>query len=286
MKIHRTACPPCQSAPQSFAVAFAVTANERAAIPFRRVMQPKINVPKAIQVALSVVPFLDQVRPLLAKNGADVQLIDRIDTYARGLSHAHALLTSATDVWVPSAYEDASVATSPQESRRVVTRAGRLQELSKRVIEARVRLRSDVRNLIVQGALPQTALARLKRRVGYHNTATDALAMIHLIRTLPPTAPCRSALSEATLDEFEAAAQELYTYAARAKGRGGVSEQRVKARDERARAFTLLWVAYREAQRVITALVWDKGDVRDVLPSLMVGGAEEVLKGMSRWARM
>ncbi len=138
-------------------------------------------------------------------------------------------------------------------------------------------------NLIVQGSLPATALHALSHKVGYCNTAKDVLALVHLIRQVDANAPCQSTFGEATLEQFSAIAHELFTYAARRTKPGTPSEQRAYALDEQARAFTLLWRAYREAQRAVAMLLWDKGDYRDVLPSLMVGvGAEAEVRGFAR----
>jgi hypothetical protein len=218
------------------------------------------------------VQFLDAHREAIVQVSVNQPLIDRLDTYARALSHAHALLVSATDVWVPSPYEDAALTDlGSNASPRVITRAQRLQHLSKRATQARQRLRADVTNLIVQGSLPSTSLAALSRKVGYQNTAKDILALVHLVFGVDPGAEAQSSLSATTLDEFTAIAHELFAYAARRGKPGAPSEQRAKALDEQARAFTLLWLAYREAQRAVANLFWDKGDYRDVLPSLMKG---------------
>ncbi len=115
-----------------FAEAFAATASERQALDAASVLQPKANIAKAVRVALSAVPFLDEHQSAIAQTGVNMALVGRIDTLARALGHAHSLVTSATDVWTPSPYEDASVMPIGGDGPHlVITRAQRLKELSK-----------------------------------------------------------------------------------------------------------------------------------------------------------
>ncbi len=254
------ALPPLPYRPSDYAEAHAVTAAERAAIPARDVRKANVNAAKVVALALAVVPVLDQLRPALATLPAGVAMIDRIDTLARSFSYSDALARGAldptsTDRWEPG-------------SKRVFTPRQRLRNLLGRTIAARRSLNSEVRNLILQGKLPKVAVEGLKGGAGYYNAARDVLTLVTVLRDAPATVRAASSLGDAELEQYTQLAYELTNAHAQMSPR---SETKLLAWDNRARAFTLLWHAYREAQRALTYILWGLLKVTDVLPTLMVG---------------
>lgn len=252
--------PPLPYRPTDYAEAHAVTAVERAAIPARDVRKANVNAAKVVALALAVVPVLDQLRPALARLPAGVSMIDRIDTLARSFSYSDALARGAldptsTDPWEPG-------------SKRVLTPRQRLRNLLGRTIEARRSLNSEVRNLILQGKLPQVAVEGLKGGAGYYSAARDVLTLVTVLRDAPAAVRAASSVGDAQLEQYTQLAYELTNAHAHMSP---LSETKLLAWDNRARAFTFLWHAYREAQRALTYILWDILKVTDVLPTLMVG---------------
>lgn len=252
--------PPLPYRPTDYAEAHALTAADRAALAADAVRGANVNAGKVLALVLSLIPLLDRLRPAFAHVAVDVALIDRIDTLVRAFAYADALASGALDPTSPDPWEPGST--------RVLTPRQRLRSLFRRNIEARRGLNSDVRNLMVQGKVPAGALKNLKGGVGYYNTGKDVLTLVTVLRDAAPSVRAASSMSDAVLEQYTQLAYNLINLSSRISER---SENTALAWDGRARAFTLLWNAHSQAQRALTHILWDVMDVKDVLPSLMVG---------------
>lgn len=249
--------------PTHFVEAYDLTAAERAALDKRALRRANVNSGNVVDRVLALVPFLDRWREAIWRVPVDHAAIDRIDTYARAFSHSDTAAATTLEPAPPplvSAPEDAPVFTAKE----------RLRKLLGIVIETRRVLLSDARNLVVQGAIQAAALRGLKGRGGYHAVALDVLMLVNLIRDAEPEVRALSTQKDEALEHATKDAQDLIESAARTSTKARDAAQSL-AYEDRARAFTLLWYAYQEAQRALAFILWHSKRGRDVLPTLMVG---------------
>lgn len=263
--------PPLPYRPTDFGEAFVLTAAKRAALTKKQVRRANVNSGNVVARVLAVVPFLDQWREAIWRVPVDHEAIDQLDTLARAFGHS--------DVDAATTTERAKPIDAAPHDKRVRTPKERLRELLALSIERRRVLRSDVRNLIVQKALQAEAVAKLAGGSGYSEVGNDILMLVTLIRDGSPEVRALSTQNDAALDAASQLAYDLLETAARTSPKRRGAAQTL-AYEDRARAFTLLWRAYREAQRALAFILWDKARARDVLPTLMVGVGRK--KGQAR----
>jgi hypothetical protein len=255
------ALPPLPYRPTHHAEAFELTADERRAIPKGEILRPIGKVGKMVAEALAAVPFLDRMRPYIAALPVAFERVERIATYARSLSHSDALLAAALEVNLPAF-------ASPGETP-ALTRTQRLQRLTALGLAARGRLHGELEGLIKLGYLPPGALSGLKGGRGHSNVAVDLLALLKL-RLRAIAGGALSNIAAEDIRNYNTIAGTLIDTSAKAAAKG-VTTARDLAIEERARAYTLLWLAYREAQHALQFIFRDQLAVKLVLPTLLVG---------------
>lgn len=253
--------PPLPYRPTHYAEAFALTGDERRALSEAQILRPIVKAGKMVAEALAAVPFLDRMRPYIAALPVEFERIDRIATYARALGHSDAQLGMAMEVTLPEF-------ALPGETL-ALTRTQRLQRLVQFALAARRRLHSELKSFIQLGYLPVGALSKLKGGRGHYNVATDVLSLLEL-RLRAVAAGAHSNIDAADLRDYNTLACTLNDTSAKAAAKG-TNTARDLAIEERARAYTLLWLAYREAQRALTFIFRDQLAVKAVLPTLLVG---------------
>jgi hypothetical protein len=208
--------------------------------------------------ALAVCPLLEEWRSQMVFLPVKLWLIDLMPTLARALSHADARLAMALEVSNPDL-------NAPGETR-ALTRRELMQRMLQVALVERARLHSEVRNWITLGRLPTGALSNLKGGRGYSNVAHDVLSLIEL-RRAALTSGAASSISEEDVRRCALLAYGLIETSARTPN--GIDAVRAAALEERSRAFTLLWLAYNEAERALTFIFWNYGKQRVVLPALV-----------------
>ena len=256
----REVVPPKRYRPTNFAEAFALTAEARRALPKEQIRHLNTKASKIVERALAAVAFLDEWREAIAQGPFDVHLIDLIDTLARSLSHADALLTTAYEaVASPGVWEPGEATVFTPQQRLI-----RLLQLARATRRALV---SEVKRLIDRGQVPHGVLSGLKGRAGHLHAATDIMALVNILQ---------GAIAAGTHVTFTTPELERCTTIAYAliegtsqtpPGRSGAA--RAAALEERSRAFTLLWLAHREAHWALACIFRDELDVKAVLPPLV-----------------
>lgn len=250
--------PPLPYRPADFREAFKLTAEQRRAIPKDQIRHLNAKATQCVDRALGVCDLLEAWRPRMASLPVKLALIDHIPTLARALSHADVEVAWAFDVTYPDFI-------SPSETM-VLTRRELLQRLLRFSLVGRARLISEIRNLITLERVPTGALSNLKGGKGYSNVAHDVLALIELRRAAVASG-AHSNISEEDIQRCNLAAHGLMETSARTPN--GIDAERARALEERSRAFTLLWLAYSEAERAFAFIFWHHGKQRVVLPSLV-----------------
>ena len=235
--------PPLPNRPFDFRECYELTAAARAAIPLTEVLNPgALDVPYAAKVAMGAATRIDKYRDKIAQRFADeLAEIDMIDTYARGATHSFVLLSTNT---VP-----------PEK----------VQEVYDAALTARRFLYSDLNNLVTLGLIAPKTLTDVSNEAGHLNAATDIQKLVSIAEKLDDAVEARLAISAATRNEYLVLAYQLTELASR-RDTGGVTSE--EARNNLARAVTLLVNAYRTAERVMTYVLWMEGTLRDVVPSL------------------
>lgn len=249
--------PPLPYRPTNYAEAFELTAELRREIPKDQIRHLNAKATQCVVRALGAGPLLDEWRPRMAFLPVNLARIDLIPTLARALSHADARLAMALDVTRPDFI-------APGET--MLTRRELLQRMLKMALAERARLHSEIRNLITLRRVPAGALSNLKGGGGYSNVALDLLVLVEL-RRIALASGAHSNISEEDIQRCSVLAYGLIETNARTpKGGDAV---RAAALEERARAFTLLWFAYSEAERAFAFIFWQYGKHRVVLPALV-----------------
>lgn len=255
----RDGVPPKPYRPTSFAEAFELTAAERRALPKDQIRHLNTMASKIVAQALASVAFIDEWRDAIAQGPFNLRLIDLIDTLARALSHADAALSTAYEAVVsPELLE-------PGETT-VLTPQQRLQRLLRFARAARRGLLSEVKRLIDRGFIPRGVLSGLKGRAGHLHAGVDVMALVNILEGAI-AAGNHVTFTAKELERCTTIAYALIEDTSRAPTRRG-GAARAAAIEERSRAYTLLWLAHREAHWALACIFQDRLDVRVVLPPL------------------
>lgn len=251
--------------PTDYAEAFELTADERRAIPKERIRHPNTKIGKLVTRVLgafaALEPWLDELTAL----PVDVEKIVRIPTYIRSLSHADAQLAPAVEMLMPEFL-------APGETM-MLTRQEVVQRLLQLALTARRCLLSQVKSMIALGRITPGVVGGLTGGNGHYNTAKDVLSLIELVRRAVGCG-ATSGIPEDDLERYTLLAYKLIETSSLTAPNGGRAA-RTLAKQERSRAYTLLWLAYREAQRALTFIFWDMADVGIILPTLVVGAGRK-----------
>lgn len=220
-------------------VAFLETAEERAALSVGEVRQVNLDLPEAVHIALAAVGRIERMIASLGEGAIDLQRVRRVALYARAAAHAHAQFR---------------VACKPPTG---------LDETYREAIEARKMLRLDAQNLMYHRLIDPRPLARLRWRMGHRNVAYELMGLVEIYRSLDSAVRARSALTQEQLDRAEVTGTNLLVLSAERS-----LEQRLRADDDRRRAFTLLHRAYEELRRMLAFARWYKRDLAQIAPAL------------------
>jgi hypothetical protein len=254
--------PPMPYRPTHLGEAFALTANERRALSKDQIRHLNSSAQKVASRAVASVAFLDRWRNAIAQLPVNLQLIDLIDTLARALSHADVLLAATFDVALPEFIESReAVALTQQERLQLILRLTR---------DARRGLLSEVKRLIDRSLVPRGALSGLIGGAGHYNAGMDLLALVQILESAVASGTHVTFTPRELADYATLAYTLLETTARVSTRRGGAA--RAAAIEERSRAFTLLWLAHREAYWALASIFRDRLDVSVVLPSLVGDG--------------
>jgi hypothetical protein len=219
---------------------------ERLAIPSDKVILVNLDVPQATSTAFAVVPILESYREQIVKRlpDFDITRFDKIEEYARGLSHANVLY---------------SMATNPPDDLKSVYEAG---------LHLREIFHADIVSLTARGFIHVNAIRDYKGLVGYRNVATELQLLATVLKASSVVTEGKCATSS---EEIERALQ-IVARLLRVAGERELSPAAVaSATDTRNRAFTLFTNAYDDARRAIIYLRWHEGDASEIIPSLYAG---------------
>jgi len=235
--------PPLPARPFDYREAYELTAAARAALSKTAIVNAgAFDVAYATKVAIGAVPNIDRYRDALAQRFEDdLEQIDRIDTYARGATHALVLLSTT--------------ATPPEKVQAVYDAA----------LEARRFMYSDINNLITLGLVAPKTLSDVSNDAGYINVSTDIQKLVTIAEKLDDAVEARLAISVDKRNEYLLLAYQLTELSSRRDSSGLTVEQ---ARDNLARAITLFVKAWDTAERAFTYLLWENQAWRTVVPSL------------------
>jgi hypothetical protein len=191
------------------------------------------------------VPKIMALRPQLEKlANFDIQSLDNLEDYLHAWLRTHALFLGTT---------------LPPEN---------FSALVEKVSQFRDNLASDAQALVQRGVIAAQALEGLKGGVGHKNIVGDVLILTTLFRTHWDKIAGRTLVTEAELDEADAALDTLMTDL-------GVREQTPAAKEstalERQKAYTLFVNAYDQVRRAVSFLRWNEGDADEIAPSLFGG---------------
>lgn len=254
--------PPMPYRPPHFGEAFALTADERRALTKDQIRHLNSSAQKVASRALASVAFLDRWRDAIAQLPVNLRLIDLIDTLARALSHADVLLAATFDVALPEFIDSGEALALTQQER--------LQLLLRLTRDARRGLLSEVKRLIDRSLVPRGVLSGLKGGAGHYNAGIDLLALVHILESAVASGTHVTFTPQELQDHAITAYTLIDTTARVSARRGGAA--RAAALEERSRAFTLLWLAHREAYWALASIFKDRLDVNVVLPSLVGDG--------------
>jgi hypothetical protein len=253
--------PPKPYCPTDFAEAYALTADERRALPKEQIRQLNVKAGPLVARGLAAAHVFDEWRDAMAQLPVDLRRVDQVGTYARAFSHADVLACTSFEVVLPDFVE-------PGETI-VLTPRQRLQRLVELTRAARTRLTSEARAWMDLGAIPVGALKNLKGGSGQYNAGIDVLALVEVLRS----AAARGAnvrLTELDLERCAALAYTLMEATSRQSTKRG-GEARALALEERARALTLLWLSFCEGRHALTHIFGARLAVNVVLPTLAAG---------------
>jgi hypothetical protein len=188
-----------------------------------------------------VLPLREQIT--LALPTFDMTHLDRLETYALALHHAHSLYDAAKD---------------RQEARTL---------LATEAYQLRERLLTDVTVLKNRGILNNVNLSVLKGPNGHLNIACDVMSLATVLRSRWERISGRCAVTLEELDQAEVLSDKL-TLAVGDSER--VPEGLKLAGEQRQRAYTLFIRAYSEVRDAVIYLRKKHGDADKLAPSLYV----------------
>jgi hypothetical protein len=198
-----------------------------------------VDVPHAVTVATSALTRIAELLPAMRGLPVDHALIGNVGLYAGALAFIHAMY---------------AVEVKPPEG---------MEELYQKLLKTRTLLRLDANNLAIRGLINEASLSALSGETGFQNVPYDVLSLVTLHAAVGSRSAGRTAVSAEELQQARTDASQFLNVL-------GQREQQLKARTElneqRRRAFTLLTLAYDEARRAVSFLLWRETEKH--LPSL------------------
>jgi hypothetical protein len=206
-----------------------------------------IDVPTAVTTVMGVLPFLQGLRPRVAKELPDFDIVryDKLEAYTLALGHAHALYLAASQ---------------PTES---------LDAISEAASALRDTLLADARALAQRRLIDGERLKELKGVKGYKQLAFDLFALAALMREAWTNISTKTAIQAKELHEAEMLADRILSAVGQREQTPAVAAE---AAENRQRAFTLFIQAYSHARRAVAFFHWDAEDLDEVAPSVYTTG--------------
>ena len=230
---------------QRFEKGYALHREQFAALPDAALLNINLDVPSVMNTAAGAYHNLLALRPRVAALAEfDLADLDALATLPFALGFVH------------TRYEIATAPPAP------------LTALAARVIEARDILLAGLRMLERRRFIDASVFDALHGGQSYRLAALEALKAAHHLRALTPETLARSGLTLAEIDEATSLAGELTDEL----GVRDLAPTVIAAvARERQAAFTLTVKAYDQARRAASYLLWDDGNVDEVVPSLYAG---------------
>jgi hypothetical protein len=208
----------------------------------REVRKVNLSIDYATTVALATVkqlpPFKAELRAL---TGFPAERVEHLEDYALALYSAH-LRYNFSGVPVDN-----------------------LAELSEAGNWWRQVFLADVKSLLLRNRLREERLKGLRRGNGYRNLAHDLGGLAQIYKSDWEHLKDHTSFKFAQLEDVERLALDLTTVIAM---RSQANEKVEKARDIRARMFTLLVGVYDEVRRGLEYTRWDHRDAKKIAPPL------------------
>ena len=229
--------------PRDAARAFAVVEPELEGV--TRVLPINVDIPRAVSVAVGVVPHLLALRPRFVEElpKHPVHLLDKLMTYALAAWYAHLLALPAT---------------SQDTLKQLKEEAAKLRETLLVAAEA----------LGHKGVIDADRVADIRSGQGDLDMANDLVMLAALFAEAWEVVKNKTAIDWAEVDRASHLGPELLI-ALGARDQPTMPQPRMAdPAERRARAFTLLVNAYDACRRAVTYLRWEEDDADIIAPSL------------------
>jgi hypothetical protein len=230
---------------QRFEKGYAVHKEEIAAVPDSALLAINLDIPSLINTVTGAYHNLIILRPRIVTLAEfDIARIDALETLPFALGFVH------------TRYEIATAPPAP------------LTALATRVIEGRDVLLAGLRMLERRKFVDASVFDALHGGQSYRTAALEALKAAHHLRALPAETLARSGLTLAEIDEATSLAGDLTNELGARDLAPAVVAQVAR---ERQATYTLTVTAYDQARRAATYLLWNDGNVDEIVPSLYAG---------------
>lgn len=226
---------------------------ELLAVPESDLRHPNVDAPSAVLTVIGALPTLLTLRPLIERELPRFPLdtLDKLEAYAKGFGHAHALYLA-----------------SRAPSTTVAGLAAQAEQTSAQLEEA-------ARPLAARGLLDAGQCARLTVRApgrrSYKTAVFRLIGFVELFREGAARVTGKTLVTDADLADAERLAAALGdAIGLREHGdpeEGASSDSALNRR----RAYTLFWNAYDQVRRAVLYLRWDTQDADRFAPSLYAG---------------
>jgi hypothetical protein len=205
-----------------------------------------VDVPTAVTTALRSLAGLRALQPQFkeAFRHYDVHQLDKLETYAQALVHAHTRYM---------------IAALPAEL---------LPELIEQATRLRDMLLSDVTALVNRGMLDSSQLRNIKSSTGYRPLAVDLAALAELMTDNWKKVKTKTAVEEADLETARDLSMRIFNAVSQREQAPTLASE---ATLQRQRAYTLFFQAYDHARKLVMFVRWAEDDAEKFVPSLHAG---------------
>jgi hypothetical protein len=235
--------------PKEAAVALAIVEPEIAALSSSALLPIKVDISRAVSIAIGALPHLADLRPRLVAELPQhpIHITDKIGTYALAAWYAHLLTLPSTKA------------------------GGTLEVLLAEATPLREDLLVAAEALAHKKLLDPATVVTIRSGQGNLDKANDLVALAALFTQRWSHVHGKTTVA---LHDVERAAElgPLLLVALGAREQPGMSGSNPKdPAEQRVRAYTLFVNAYEEARRAVSYLRWHEEDVDDIVPSLFGG---------------
>lgn len=239
-----------QTAPADAEAAYLRLADAIEAIPAAEVLGVNLNIRRTAARVLGAMPRLRALEP---------QMRNELRNFDPGV------LDRAADAALACLY--LAAIRRPARSGADFTRA-----LAAEARALRTKLRRAAQYLADSELLDARKVAAVPRQAGNLRTAQDLLGLVALLREAWPVVGERVLVDAEELDRATVVGAELVRGLGARLQPGFRDEERARAGERLARAFTLMVRAYGECRRLVTFVRWWEGNAGEVAPSLFGKG--------------